>query len=29
MKYEVCLSNDSCIFDSEVGFDTIEEAIEW
>lgn len=29
MKYEVGLSNDSCIFDSEVGFDTIEEAIEW
>lgn len=29
MKYEVCLSNDSCIFDSEVGFDTIAEAIEW
>ncbi|MEI3123229.1 MAG: hypothetical protein V8S81_05425 [Oscillospiraceae bacterium] len=29
MKYEVCLSNDSCIFDSEIGFDTIAEAIEW
>lgn len=29
MKYEVSLSNDSCIFDSEIGFDTIEEAIEW
>lgn len=29
MKYEVCLSNDSCIFDSETGFDTIEEAIKW
>lgn len=29
MKYEVSLSNDSCIFDSETGFDTIEEAIEW
>lgn len=29
MKYEVCLSNDSCIFDSEIGFDTIKEAIEW
>nr|DAM02626.1 MAG TPA: hypothetical protein [Caudoviricetes sp.] len=29
MKYEVSLSNDSCIFDSEVGFETIEEAIEW
>lgn len=29
MTYEVSLSNDSCIFDSEIGFDTIEEAIEW
>lgn len=29
MKYEVSLSNDSCIFDSEIGFDTIAEAIEW
>ncbi len=29
MKYEVCLSNDSCIFDSETGFATIEEAIKW
>ena len=29
MKYEVSLSNDSCIFDSETGFGTIAEAIEW
>lgn len=28
-KYNVSLSNDSCIFDSFEGFDTIEEAIEF
>lgn len=28
-KYNVALSNDSCIFDSFEGFDTIEEAIEF
>jgi hypothetical protein len=27
--YEVALSNDSCLFDMESGFETIEEAVEW
>lgn len=29
MKYDVCLSNDDCIFDSESGFDTIADALKW
>lgn len=28
-KYRVCLRNDSCIFDSATGFDTVEGALEW
>ena len=28
-KYNVALSNDSCIFDSRDGFDTVAEALSW
>lgn len=28
-KYNVTLSNNSCIFDSCDGFDTVAEALEW
>ena len=29
MKYGVTLSNDSAIFDSREGFDTLRDALEW
>ena len=29
MKYAVTLNNDSTIFDSRDGFDTLREAVEW
>lgn len=28
-KYNVALSNDSCLFDSQDGFDSVAEAMEW
>ena len=27
--YSVSLSNDSCIFDSEEGFETVQEVLDW
>lgn len=29
IKYNVSLVNNSCIFDSADGFDTVDEALEW